>query len=113
MIGHDDERMQLVSLKLVLPVLQGLDHQFSDFLAPQMYRTAGATIQEPAHRHECSSRQRQSLGSEHPMRRKTPVQPKRYKQRLRYRVPVRESPFIVPHFRVVPVRVRISQKIAQ
>jgi len=99
MIGHDDECMQLESLKLVLPILQGLDHKFGDFPAAQMQRTARTPIQKPVHRHECLSRQRQAGGREDAMRWKSTVQTESDKQRLLDCIPVREPPFVVPHSR--------------
>ena len=75
MIGHYDKCMQLVSLKLLLPIVQGPDYPFGDFPAAQVQRTAHAPIQEPVHRHECFSRQRQTIGWEHAMRWETAMQP--------------------------------------
>ena len=97
MIRHHDVRMQLVAMESPLPIVQGRQHDVCDFRSLEIQRPTGAPVEQPIHSHECFAGPGQVIRREHSMCWKTAVQTERDKQRLIDRVPVRESPFVVPH----------------
>jgi hypothetical protein len=100
MVRHDDERMQLIARKPACAVAQGAYDQGGDIGPLKESGSTSGSVEEPVHSDE-------SLAGSHCFRRehwlsgKTTVQAESHKQRLSHDVPVGQSPFIMPHRKLV------------
>jgi hypothetical protein len=52
-IRHQEERIEPVSVKSAVPIVQDRQYHLGEFPAAHMQRTAGTQVQQPIHCHEC------------------------------------------------------------
>jgi len=97
MIGHHDERMQLIPMQFALSVPQCRHHHLRNFRTAQKRRTSSAGVQQPVDRYEGLAGGNESGWREYPARGKAAVQSERDEQRLVGYVKMWQPPFVMAH----------------
>ena len=100
MVRHDDERMQLIPPEPACAVAQGRYDQGGDIGPLKESRASSGSVEEPVHCYEGLARSHR-FGRKHSIGGKTAVQTESHKQRLSQDVPMGQSPFIMPHRKLV------------
>jgi hypothetical protein len=96
MIRHHDEGVELVTVKLAVPVPQRRYDHLRNFRAAQIRRASGGCVQQAVDGYERFTRRDEPGWREYPVVRKTAVQSEGY-EGLFDCVPMGQPPFVMPH----------------
>jgi hypothetical protein len=98
MVRHNDIRMDLEMLQLLLPVMYCIHHQLRDIRAAKVKRAGAGVIEKAIHHNEGSSRG--DRGRKAPIGRKTAVQTPRQKHRPADCMQMRQAAGVEPRHKV-------------
>ena len=107
MVRHHDERVQEISLKTILTVLQRRSRHLGNLRLPQKHWARASAVQQPVHRNERVARS-QSVCRKDTVRGKTSSQPKRNKQRWPDYVSMRKAALVLSHLSMVAEKAQDS-----